>query len=171
MVRLHAIHQFSSEKSKTMNEAKLRIEDIELPKQVVQALDEAYTRGDHMAAGASSMPFQPQFWAKVALLALANEPVVPSDEDFMSISHSYQQSGKEVETVHRWPRYLIAEWQRRLFLRKSPEVPAEVKAILLYDANSIAQGNPQLTVKQINAKLLEAFEIGKRLGSAKGEER
>lgn len=155
-----------------MNEAKLRIEDIQRPAQVDAAITKWWNSDDNRPMRSCST-VEAEARMKLAstvvdviLLAIAREPLVPSEEqaeEMYTRLHSRRTFGwKDIHDA-------IEEWQRRMFLRKSPKVLAEVA----YELSKIDTLDIQNAAakKAAKAVAMQTFELGKRLGSAKGGER
>lgn len=120
---------------------KLTVDDIEVPEGMLDAymLRRGYTRE-----------------LEVVLLWLAENPIVPSEEDCNSLEEADNKMNG------RSTMCMTTEWQRRMFLKRAPEVPAEVSLMTKGWGNLGSSA-----AAAIKEKILEAYEFGKAEGSAK----
>jgi len=68
-------------------------------------------------------------YIRAVLAYLANNPVVPNEDEKRRMSHAWMISSESCEGY-----WAAIEWQRRAYLKKEPELPEEVKN-LLWKAN------------------------------------
>lgn len=116
-----------------MQDKKLTVEDIAIPNTITQALHAWWNNGaNDIARGCG--PFEQRKImdasteaVKVALLSLATNPVVPSDADS---SEMYQYATEHRAGSLLQHRYMLMEWQRRMFLRKPDPVPPGLQDLI-----------------------------------------
>jgi hypothetical protein len=135
------------------------LNDIEVPRYVADAVQSWW----HTSNDAIAMVDKNQLLSlvhsavKVALLAITREPVVPTDKQADDLWH-------HPKTLHGHEHYAKAmarSWQRMMFLKRTPEVPAEVKALLVRAADlNINQAEDN--EREVNARVLKAYELGKQ---------
>lgn len=91
---------------------------------------------------------------RYALLALTENPLVPSDQESENMRIYIQKNNPEY-----LPRkHYAVEWQRRMFLRKPDPVPAEVDALMWKTelGNTVI---PQCR-QTYNESILKAYNMG-----------
>lgn len=135
--------------------SKLTVEQIEVP--------------DFMLAAATARGYS-LGWQRVeirailaySLLALAENPIVPCPEDTKHLYGYNNQYDKRGFENHPDPTMAAAmvEWQRRMFLKREPELPAEVKALMMR-ASDIHINQSADNEREANARILKAYELGK----------
>ena len=118
--------------------------------------DEGVLSVDVPTEEAPAFQLHSQVIISAALAYLANNPIVPSDlEHYQKLSPDQRSYSWEVKEI-------IQEFQRRMFLRAEPEVPEEVRALLINPSPDTVYG-----CADINRHILKAFELGKKIGGAK----
>jgi hypothetical protein len=90
---------------------------------------------------------------------IANNPIKPTPEQSSEVADAIFH----INPTCTYAAY-ATEWQRRMFLRREPKVPAEVKALLWeMPANGIDERS---IARQHNEAVLAAVELGKKIGGA-----
>ena len=97
---------------------------------------------------------------EAALLWLSENPIAPTDEQVEELQeYSFNNiHGSKMQLV-----WSLFEWQRRMFLAPEPEVPEEVKDLLL-DENIPTADYSRPTRDYYNTQILEAFRRGQKSG-------
>lgn len=95
-------------------------------------------------------------------ISLSENPIVPNEIDVMEILQervrSHHISGEEYCAIPpATVRFVIREWQRRMFLAPEPEVPEAIKDLLLDGADFI---HGQRHADEANKQILEAYRRG-----------
>jgi len=133
---------------------KLRIEQIEVPEGMLKAFILA-RYGSHASNGDSHIPGLHRMEIAAALLWLAENPIVPTDGQCEEMIQSYARQGD------KGSRNIAIEWQRHMFLKREPELPAEVKA-LLWSARHFPDTGSQ---HRHDEAVRKAYELGKQAKS------
>lgn len=100
---------------------------------------------------------------EAALLWASQHPLYPTIEQQFSLHDSWPRSltydEKSTHPIQDQIFYSIVEWQRIAFLAPEPEVPEEVKDLLVDIGIS-----PELSVgrRQFNGNIVEAFRRGQK---------
>ena len=115
---------------------RLTVDNIEVPAGMLSAALNEYTQFTEKRLAA-------------ALLWLAENPIVPSDEQIWEAAKSFGVSYKVNYSV---TRQFFSNWQQIMFLRKEDALPDEVKK-LLYDIGD-----------ESNKRILAAYKLGKSEG-------
>lgn len=99
---------------------------------------------------------------EAALQWLAENPVVPTDEQ----EESLRNACFRVVGPTRFVRNVAVEWQRRMFLASEPEVPEEIKDLLVNPSNWVISTVMGTSVDSsiINSRVIEAFRRGRQDG-------
>lgn len=98
---------------------------------------------------------------EAALRWLSENPIVPTDEQWRALNEERQ-----------WPdnsnrrRWLVIEWQRRMFLAPEPEIPNEIEDLLPFPPDVVIPGDD--LYRQVKAHLdnvaTQAFRRGQKAG-------
>lgn len=142
-----------------MQDKKLTVEDIEVPREMqiaatsaVEALwnkmPNAWNPSQSKASIAGAAVY-------AALLWITENPIVPIDADS---SEMYQYATEHRAGSLLQHRYMLMEWQRRMFLRKPEPVPEEVGR-KLSEHGFVASVDGKLTT--IGKAAIEIFRLGK----------
>lgn len=93
--------------------------------------------------------------------ALMDHPQVPTDEQAQEILRDH--CSKYGYKYGPWPTYseFCEEWQRRMFVEEEPEIPEEIKDLLVADGIAKWQGY------ELNEAVIEAYRRGLRKGEQK----
>jgi hypothetical protein len=128
-------------------------ERIALPKQVVDALAEAWRNDDVCNDGERKIL---ELGARIALAALANEPVILSEKD-AAFDDMIRQDGVGA-SIH-WSDaevcFVATEWQRRAFLAPQPKISPEVESIVDDYAVSLWGRNPAAAAKAMLTEMAQ----------------
>lgn len=126
---------------------KLTVDDIEVPEGMLSAyMGAAGFTHDH-----ESRPACRQRLAET-LLWLAENPIVPPLEVENEVLYGNPANNIEGMCARTWA---AVEWQRRMFRKPGPELPAMVKNII---ADAVSQGmEPALATRCA----MQAYELGK----------
>ena len=110
---------------------------IVIPEGMIKAYEEA-------ACDKYSMVHDWKGGLKAAIEWLAMNPIIPTDEQVDSLAME-----------HEWPnhKWMLTEWQRRMFLSYDSKVPKEIKSLLY--------GGDSNTDKEADSRIIEAYKIGK----------
>ena len=96
--------------------------------------------------------------AEAALCWLSENPIVPTQQQASEMWQVYVGlRGNAVDSIAG----CMAEWQRRMFITPEPEVPEEVKDLLL-DENIPTADYSRPTRDYYNTQILEAFRRGQK---------
>lgn len=128
---------------------KLTIDDIEVPEGMLKVAV-AYVQD-------GGFDRYRKFLA-VALLYLAEHPMVPTQEDTDASILKFDESMLEGS----FAGWFAAEWQRRMFLKREPELPKELKEILCDESVCDTYTGRRSTY---NKALINAYELGKKAGT------
>lgn len=133
---------------------KLTVEDIEVPDFMLRAASKNWLQSDHEQWHGPRMKKA----LAAALYALAEEPIVPTDEQAGEL---WDRKGSWVisDTEH-YAKGIAREWQRRMFLKPQPELPEEVK-LLMFDPKIVKCG-VELAGRNWNESILKAYALGQR---------
>ena len=96
-----------------------------------------------------------------ALCWLSENPIVPNEADVMEILQervrSHHISGEEYCAIPpATVRFVIREWQRRMFLAPEPEVPEAIKDLLE------GPEEPGISAREANWRVIEAYRRGQQ---------
>jgi hypothetical protein len=91
---------------------------------------------------------------------LSENPIVPTHEQRIELTDKFYNL--DVPATERF-QALFAEWQRRMFLAPGPEVPEEIKDLLLQEDVKNAFFRPDI----VNERVLEAYRRGQKAGIGK----
>ena len=83
----------------------------------------------------------------------SESPRVPSVRDIQEMVAAF--NGQSLEQSDCLRSFLPIEWQRRMYLAPEPEVPEEIKDLLVNPVIGAING------EQINDRVLQAFQRGK----------
>ena len=92
---------------------------------------------------------------------LSENPIVPNEADVMEILQervrSHHISGEEYCAIPpATVRFVIREWQRRMFLAPEPEVPEAIKDLLE------GPEEPGISAREANWRVIEAYRRGQQ---------
>lgn len=110
-------------------------------------------------------------YLEAALLWLSEHPQVPTDEQVKEIAEACGVPIPDDFLVREGIKKFGKEWQRRCFVEEEPEIPAEIKDLLLDGADFI---HGQQAADEANKQVIEAFRRGLTHGSValrKGEQK
>lgn len=143
-----------------MQDKKLTAEDIAIPETVEVAIMQWWNsipnafrvsdRAPHYLDCATEA-------VKVALLSLATNPVVPPEDVVDSLTPI--DKGFIKRSIRNDVACACTEWQRRMFLKRVPEVPEEIKAYL-WDIPANGWEERQ-NAKLHNEQVMQIFALGK----------
>lgn len=135
-----------------MSDKKLTIDDIEVPREMLAAAWSCWI-GEH------GVDTSINTLLKHALLWLAENPTVPTNKEGQKLWNLFSA----VMSCDETSSLIATEWQRRMFLKCEPELPEEVKALLLKHGfvGSHFEGAPSSLAKA----LTEAYALGKKAGA------
>ena len=94
---------------------------------------------------------------EAALRWLSENPIVPTSEQLYSTIGTLPVAMCDIVWTER-DRAMIAEWQRRMFVDPEPEVPEEIKDLIIEDAGNGAT----CRAEKSNERVIEAFRRGQR---------
>lgn len=93
---------------------------------------------------------------EAALRWLSENPILPTN---LAESAIYSEWKKDHDL--QYPLWILREWQRRMFLAPEPEVPEEIKDLLVSNEDE-KRGIPLVTPSDVfNQKITEAFQRGR----------
>lgn len=121
---------------------KTTIADIEVPKGMLEAAVAAYPNC------ATDMT---RSRVAAALLWLAENPIVPSDEEYEALGKAWNGRSGYAEEFIPW---IATEWQRRMFLRKPDPVPDALRNYLTTDWDGKVVDSP------CNNAIIAAYKLG-----------
>lgn len=131
----------------------LTLDDVVIPPQVEKALEERW--GPLPLFG---VPFEA---VRVALLAIAKEPILPTKDEFAGLYKTPPHTSFREDIINA-----IAEWQRRAFIRREPELPEEVKALHMH-ASDLRINQAKDNEREVNARIDAAYALGQKNGAGK----
>ena len=113
---------------------------------------------DGFNVACKAIPFSFVAWhQRLALEAFirwqSESPRVPSVRDIQEMVAAF--NGQSLEQSDCLRSFLPIEWQRRMYLAPEPEVPEEIKDLLVNPVIGAING------EQINDRVLQAFQRGK----------
>lgn len=146
-----------------MSDKKLTIDDIEVPEGMIEcaigAVDYLWIKAPSAWNPSQNKQSIAKAAVSAALLYLAEHPIVPSDSQRLLMAEDFNKSG-----VICAVDYYSVEWQRRMFLKREPKIPEEVKELLVYGSDlQINQHSDN--IREVNARITKAYELGKKEGS------
>jgi hypothetical protein len=135
-------------------ERTLTVEDIEVPEGMIEAVRRTWNGKD----------WKHENILATALLWLAQNPIVPNYTDDIEIDRAW---GASSANGVRPSKFGAIEWQRRMFLKREPQVPEAVKE-LLWDSNPFPNTGSKY---RHDEAVRRAYKIGKgeRNASVQGE--
>jgi len=143
-------------------------EQIEVPQEMVDACYGAWIR----SVSGSNNGLQKGLAA--ALAWWANNPRVPSEEEplpplaYQTGSADWKPGEEEVKRAEAYRQGLIrclAEWQRRMFLRKELALPDAVKGLMFINIGNGLGASLACDRDKANESIRKAYEIGKAEGA------
>lgn len=139
------------------------IDDIAIPETVEVAIMKAWNEPNGYRGSPTPDIFLSCIYrfVKVTLHSLACDPVIPSDADS---SEMYQHATGCIGGSLLQHRYMLTEWQRRMFLRKPDPVPQAVKSLLV--KHGFVGGHLVPPYTSLGLALLDAHRLGKEARDA-----
>ena len=97
-------------------------EKIIVPSGMFQA---ALTAAKQCQLERMDVPKSAQFITEAALRHLSEHPIEPTDEQIAAIRQTWRDMPNPLIEDYNYTRFVITEFQRRMFLAPEPEVPEE----------------------------------------------
>lgn len=134
----------------------IRVEDIEVPEEMFQVIYKTWLSDPAQWTG-------PRLKHAVALglMHLAENPIVPSIEEANDVGTTASAITNYSSSSKHYTVEACIEWQRRMFLKREPELPEEVKVLHVTSYVAAAAIAPD----GINKLIDRAYELGKKAGT------
>jgi hypothetical protein len=129
------------------DEKKLTVDDIEVPEGMLDAFLEK------LLEGTGKDPAKFRSWRSelaAALLWLAENPIVPNDEQANQLWHH----PKTLDGDEHYSKAMARQWQQIMFLKPGPELPDELKALMFRYAGDQSQRTSP------DERVLAAYKLG-----------